>query len=73
MHGSLRQRGAASWELRVYAGTDPDTGKRRYRTATLTGNCGDAERALARLVADVCAAMHREDPETAPSTAGFFV
>jgi len=53
MNGSLRQRGAASWELRVYAGTNPDTGKRRYRTATVTGNRADAERALARLVADV--------------------
>lgn len=53
MKGSLRQRGAASWELRVYAGTNPDTGKRRYRTATVTGNRADAERALARLVAEV--------------------
>jgi hypothetical protein len=53
MKGSLRQRGAASWELRVYAGTDPATRKRRYRTATVTGNRADAERALARLVADV--------------------
>jgi hypothetical protein len=53
MKGSLRQRGAASWELRVYAGTDPETRKRRYRTATVTGNRADAERALARLVADV--------------------
>ncbi len=53
MNGSLRQRGAASWELRVYAGINPDTGKRRYRTATVIGNRGDAERALARLVADV--------------------
>ena len=53
MQGSLRQRGAASWELRVYAGTNPDTGTRRYRTATVTGNRADADRALARLVADV--------------------
>lgn len=53
MTGSVRQRGAASWELRVYAGTNPDTGKRRYRTATVVGNRADAERALARLVAKV--------------------
>lgn len=51
MNGSLRERGAASWEMRVDAGTNPDTRKRRYRTATVTGNRGDAERALARLVA----------------------
>ena len=53
MQGSLRQRGAASWELRVYAGTDPESRKRRYRTATVTGNRSDAERGLARLVAEV--------------------
>jgi hypothetical protein len=53
MKGSLRQRGAASWELRVDAGTNPDTGKRRHRTATVVGNRADAERALARLVAEV--------------------
>ena len=53
MEGSLRQRGLASWELRVYAGTDADTGRRRYRSATVHGNRADAERALAVLVADV--------------------
>ena len=53
MKGSVRQRGAASWELRVDAGTNPDTGKRRYRTATVVGNRADSERALARLVAEV--------------------
>lgn len=53
MNGSLRQRGAASWELRVYAGIDPDTRKQRYRTATVTGNRADAERGLARLVSEV--------------------
>ena len=39
----------SSWELRVYA----DTGKRRYRTATVVGNRGDAERGLAELVLSV--------------------
>ncbi len=53
MHGSIRQRGAASWELRVYAGIDPDTGRRRYRTATVRGNRADAERGLANLIAEV--------------------
>ena len=33
--------------------TNPDTGKRRYRTATVVGNRGDAERGLAELVASV--------------------
>jgi hypothetical protein len=53
MEGSLRQRGLASWELRVYAGTDADTGRRRYRSATVHGNRADAERALTVFVADV--------------------
>jgi hypothetical protein len=53
MKGSLRQRGVASWELRVYAGTDPDTHGRRYRTATVRGNRVDAERGLAELIAEV--------------------
>ncbi len=48
-----RQRGVSSWELRVYAGTNPDTGKPRYRTATVVGNRGDAERGLAELVSSV--------------------
>ena len=51
--GSIRQRGLSSWELRVYAGTNPDSGKRRYRTATVVGNRGDAERGLAELVSSV--------------------
>jgi hypothetical protein len=53
MSGSVRQRGAASWELRVYSGIDPDSGKRRYRTATVVGNRSDAGRGLAELVASV--------------------
>jgi hypothetical protein len=36
------------WELRVYAGIDPDAGRRRYRTATVRGNRAGAERGLAR-------------------------
>jgi integrase len=56
MSGSLRERGAASWEVRVYAGIDPETHKRRYRSATIRGNRADAERGLERLVADVASA-----------------
>ncbi len=53
VEGSIRQRGVASWELRVYAGIDPETGRRRYRTATVRGNRADAERGLAILIAEV--------------------
>ena len=56
LSGSIRERGAAAWEIRVYAGIDPDTGKPRYRSATVHGNRGDAERGLERLVAEVSSA-----------------
>ena len=49
----MRERRPGSWELRVYAGTDPDTHRRRYRTATVHGNRADAQRALDELVAAV--------------------
>ena len=37
----------------MYSGTNPETGKRRYRTATVVENRGDAERGLAELVSSV--------------------
>jgi hypothetical protein len=39
----MRQRSAGSWELRVYVGLDPDTGRRRYRTKTVRGSRADVE------------------------------
>src|SRR6266542_6034036 len=35
--GSMRQRSKDSWELRVYQGTDPDTGRQRWLTKTVHG------------------------------------
>ena len=49
----MRQRASGSWELRVSAGTDPETGRRRYRTMTVRGTRAEAERELAALVASV--------------------
>jgi integrase len=51
MTGSLRPRGANSWELRVYQGTDPNTGRQRYATRTIRGSRTKAQRELADLVA----------------------
>jgi integrase len=51
MTGSLRRRGANSWELRVYHGTDPATGRRRYATRTVRGSRTRAQRELADLAA----------------------
>ena len=56
MNGSLRQRSAGSWELRVYIGTDPATGRRRDRSVTVRGTTADAERELAEMVAAAQAA-----------------
>ena len=38
MAGSIRQRGRNSWQIRVYAGTDPETGQRRQLTRTVQGS-----------------------------------
>jgi integrase len=49
----MRQRSGGSWELRVFVGVDPETGRRRYRSMTVRGNRADAERELAAMVASV--------------------
>jgi integrase len=50
MHGSIRQRSIGSFELRVFTGTDPATGRRCYRSKTVRGNRAEAERELATMV-----------------------
>jgi len=49
--GSIRKRGSGSFELRVYSGTDPVSGKRRWLTRTVRGNRSDAVRELKALSA----------------------
>jgi hypothetical protein len=50
--GSMRLvRGKDTWELRAYLGRD-ETGRVRHRYATFQGSKREAERALARLVAE---------------------
>lgn len=53
MAGSMRQRGKESWELRVHAGRDLETGRKQYVTRTVRGTKREASRELARLVAQV--------------------
>jgi integrase len=48
--GHIRERSPGSWELRYSLGTDPSTGKRHVRTATVRGRRGDAEKELRRLL-----------------------
>lgn len=52
MRGSIRQRRPGRWELRVTLGRDPVTGRRRQRSIVFHGNKREAERELARLVAE---------------------
>ena len=51
MKGFMRRRGDA-WELRVYVGTDPVTGKQRYASRTVRGGKREAQRALNEMVSD---------------------
>jgi hypothetical protein len=49
-YGSMRQRGRDSWELRVYQGTEPDTGRQRWATRTVHGTRRFAQAQLQELV-----------------------
>ena len=51
MSGSIRQRGSNSWEIRVYSGTDPETGQRRQLSRTVRGSRTQAQRELRALAA----------------------
>lgn len=57
MKGHLRKRGN-SWELRVYAGLDPITGREIYRTRTFRGGKREAEDALGKFVQEVAGGGH---------------
>ncbi len=46
MVGMIRRRSAGTWELRMEAGRDPASGKRRFRYQTVRGTKSDAERIL---------------------------
>jgi hypothetical protein len=49
--GSIRQRGSGSFELRIYGGTDPVSGRRRWLTRTIRGDRSAALRELKALAA----------------------
>ena len=51
MKGFMRQRGSA-WDLRVYLGKDPVSGKQRYVTKTVRGGKREAQRVLNAMVVD---------------------
>jgi integrase len=45
----MRQRGKGAWELRVYRGVDPDSGRERWVTRTVHGGRRHAQAQLAAL------------------------
>ena len=49
----MRRRGKESWELRVHAGRDLETGRKQYVSRTVHGTKREAARELARLVSQV--------------------
>lgn len=53
MRGSMRERSPGYWQLRVFEGTDPVTGKRLYRAKYVRGGKRTAQSQLAILVAEV--------------------
>lgn len=68
MRGSKRRKGTARdgrprWELRVYAGLDPATGRQRQVSRSVMGSARDADRALRALIAEVEAGRHRGSGE----------
>ncbi len=67
MAGSLRRRGAGSWQLVVYRGYDARVNRRRYATRTFRGTRREAERALAAFVAE--ATLGKELPLESTSVA----
>ena len=58
MRGAMRQRSSGSWELRVFLGVDPSTGRRRYRAVTVRGSRLEGERELAAMVTAATSARH---------------
>lgn len=51
MKGFMRQRGEA-WELRVFVGYDPVTGKQRYTNRTIRAGKREAQRVLAEMITE---------------------
>lgn len=57
MQGNLQQRGPNSWRVRVFVGRD-ELGKKRYVERSVRGTKREAQRAMARLVAEVDDGRH---------------
>ena len=49
------------WEVRIYLGRDPETGRKRYRSRTVRGSKRDAERVCRDLVTEAEAEVLSDD------------
>ncbi len=58
--GFIQQLGPGRWEVRVYAGIDPATGKELRRSRTIRGSQSAAERRLTALLAEVDTGSHQD-------------
>jgi len=68
VQGSIRARQPGVWELRVFIGRDPVTGRKQYRSSTFRGRRSDAQTALARLVAEATSPLGARRKGTADLT-----
>src|SRR4051812_32150754 len=59
MKGSKRERTEGVWELRVYNGTAPVTGRTRQVSRTVRGGARKADDALRALIREVESGKHR--------------
>ncbi len=50
MRGHIKKRAKGSWTVYLYAGFDPETGRKKYRTQTVRGTKKQAEAVLAQLI-----------------------
>src|SRR3954453_18226836 len=53
VRGSMRERTPGCWQLRVFEGTDPISGKKHYRTRMFRGGKRAASKELSKFVAEV--------------------
>ncbi len=63
VRGHMRQRGDV-WELRVYVGRDPVTGRKKTVTRSFHGGKREAEEALSRLVTETAGGGHAAQDAT---------
>jgi integrase len=59
MAGSMRRRGPNSWQLRIYTGIDPQSGRQRWATRTVRGSERLARRELEGFIEEISFAQVR--------------